>query len=75
MSGLHLAIELYLQIYKCPALPSRQVCWIVSYNDAASGEARLAKFAQHYGVSVHEAWASIGLAPDSPTATALQCDL
>ena len=48
---------------------------LFSYNDAVSGEARLAKFAQHYGIRVHEAWASIGLAPHSPTATALQCDL
>ena len=48
---------------------------LFSYSDAASGEARLAKFALHYGISVHEAWASIGLAPHSPTATALQCDL
>ncbi|KAL0050695.1 hypothetical protein WJX82_005308 [Trebouxia sp. C0006] len=48
---------------------------LFSYNDAASGEARLAKFALHYGISVHKAWASIGLAPHSPTATALQCDL
>ena len=48
---------------------------LFSYNDAASGEARLAKFALHYGISVHKAWASIRLAPHSPTATALQCDL
>ena len=48
---------------------------LFSYNDAASGEARLAKFALRYGISVHEAWASVGLAPHSPTATALPCDL
>ncbi|DBA81873.1 TPA: hypothetical protein ACH3X1_007588 [Trebouxia sp. C0004] len=48
---------------------------LFSYNDAASGEARPAKLALHYGISVHEAWASIGLAPHSPTAKALQCDL
>ena len=48
---------------------------LCSYNDAASGEARLAKFALHYRISVHEAWASIGIAPHSSTATALQCDL
>ena len=48
---------------------------LFSYNDAASGEARLAKFALHYGINVHEAWASIGLAPHSPTTTALQCGL
>lgn len=46
-----------------------------SYNDAASGEARLAKFTQHYGISVHKAWASIGLAPHSPTATPLDCGM
>ena len=48
---------------------------LFSYNDAASGEARLAKFTQHYGIVVHKAWASIGLAPHSPTAIALECDL
>jgi len=48
---------------------------LFSYNDAAFGEARLAKFTQHYGISVHKAWASIGLAPHSPTATLRDCDM
>ena len=48
---------------------------LFSYTDAASGEARLAKFTQHYGISVHEAWASIGVAPRSPTAISLDCDM
>ena len=48
---------------------------LFSYNDAVSGEARLAKFTQRYGICVHKAWASIGLAPHSPTAAALEADL
>lgn len=40
-----------------------------------SGEASLAKFTQHYGISVHEAWAYAGLAPGSPTAIALEYDM
>ena len=75
VSGLHSAIELCLQIYECPAFLQGRYAGLFSYNDAASGEARFAKFALHYGISVHEAWASIGLAPRSPTAIALQCDL
>ena len=46
-----------------------------SYTDAATGEARLAKFTQHYGISVHKAWASIGLAPQSPTVVSLDCNM
>lgn len=48
---------------------------LFSYTDTASGEARLAKFTEDYGISVHEAWASIGLAPHSPTATSLKCGM
>ena len=48
---------------------------LFSYNDTASGEARLAKFTQDYGISVHKAWASIGLAPLSPTVTPLECGI
>lgn len=48
---------------------------LFTYNDTTSGEARLAKFTQHYGISVHKAWASVGLAPHAPTAIPLDSDM